>query len=61
MFPYENRRVVVGVRSEQVGEVLRKLYAPFLRTDKPFLVMSPESVEMTKYVANALLATNQFY
>ena len=50
-------RVVVGVRSEQVGEVLRKLYAPFLRTDKPFLVMSPESAEMTKYVANALLAT----
>jgi len=50
-------RVVVGVRSEQVGEVLRKLYAPYLRTDKPFLVMSPESAEMTKYVANALLAT----
>lgn len=50
-------RVVVGVRSEQIGEVLRKLYAPFLRTDKPFLVMSPESAEMTKYVANALLAT----
>ena len=50
-------RVVVGVRSEQVGEVLRKLCAPFLRTDKPFLVMSPESAEMTKYVANALLAT----
>ena len=50
-------RVVVGVRSEPVGEVLRKLYAPYLRTDKPFLVMSPESAEMTKYVANALLAT----
>ena len=33
------------------------LYAPFLRTEKPFLVMSPESAEMTKYVANALLAT----
>ncbi len=37
--------------------MLRNLYAPFLRTEKPFLVMTPESSEMTKYVANALLAT----
>jgi UDPglucose 6-dehydrogenase len=50
-------RVVVGVRRPEVAEVLRELYAPFLRTEKPFLVMSPESAEMTKYVANALLAT----
>jgi UDPglucose 6-dehydrogenase len=50
-------RVVVGVRSADVGEVLRTLYSPFLRTENPFLVMSPESSEMTKYVANALLAT----
>ena len=50
-------RVVVGVRRPEVGEMLRSLYAPFLRTEKPFLVMSPESSEMTKYVANALLAT----
>ena len=50
-------RVVVGVRSADVGEILRSLYAPFLRTENPFLVMSPESSEMTKYVANALLAT----
>jgi UDPglucose 6-dehydrogenase len=50
-------RVVVGVRRPEVGEMLRNLYAPFLRTEKPFLVMSPESSEMTKYVANALLAT----
>ncbi|MEC8337337.1 MAG: UDP-glucose/GDP-mannose dehydrogenase family protein [Planctomycetota bacterium] len=50
-------RVVVGVRSEEDGEILRRLYAPFLRTEKPFLTMSPESAEMTKYVANALLAT----
>ncbi len=54
MFP---DRVVVGVRSPEVAEVLRRLYSTFLRTDKPFLVMSPESAEMTKYVANALLAT----
>jgi UDPglucose 6-dehydrogenase len=50
-------RVVVGVRTAETGEVLRELYAPFLRTERPFLVMSPESAEMTKYVANAMLAT----
>ena len=50
-------RVVVGVRRAEDAEILHRLYAPFLRTDKPFLVMSPESAELTKYVANALLAT----
>jgi UDPglucose 6-dehydrogenase len=50
-------RVVVGVRREAVAEVLHELYRPFLRTERPFLVMSPESAEMTKYVANCLLAT----
>ncbi len=50
-------RVVVGVRSERAADVLRQLYEPFLRTEHPFLVMTPESAEMTKYVANALLAT----
>jgi UDPglucose 6-dehydrogenase len=50
-------RVVVGVREPDTAKILQELYAPFLRTDHPFLVMSPESAEMTKYVANALLAT----
>jgi UDPglucose 6-dehydrogenase len=50
-------RVVVGVRRQEAAEVLRELYNPFLRTERPFLVMSPESAEMTKYAANALLAT----
>jgi len=50
-------RVVVGVRRPEVADRLHALYAPFLRTDRPFLVMSPESAEMTKYVANCLLAT----
>jgi UDPglucose 6-dehydrogenase len=50
-------RVVVGVRRPEVAEILHELYAPFLRTERPFLVMSPESSEMTKYVANAMLAT----
>lgn len=50
-------RVVVGVRKKIVSDRLHRLFAPFLRTDRPFLVMSPESAELTKYVANALLAT----
>jgi len=50
-------RVVIGTRSERVLEVLWDLYQPYLRTDKPLLHMSPESAEMTKYAANALLAT----
>jgi UDPglucose 6-dehydrogenase len=49
-------RVVVGTRSAAVAEVLGELYGPYLRTDKPLLVMSPESAEMTKYAANCLLA-----
>jgi len=50
-------RVVVGVTSAATAATLRDLYQPFLRTEKPFLVMSPESAEMTKYVANAILST----
>ena len=50
-------RVVVGVRRPEVAEVLHDLYAPFLRTEQPFVTMSPESSEMTKYAANAMLAT----
>ncbi|WP_153556538.1 UDP-glucose dehydrogenase family protein [Roseimaritima sediminicola] len=50
-------RVVVGVRRAEVAEVLNELYRPFLRTDRPFLAMSPQSAELTKYVANALLST----
>jgi UDPglucose 6-dehydrogenase len=50
-------RVVVGVRRSEAADVLRELYAPFLRTEHPFLVMSPESAEMTKYAANLMLAT----
>jgi len=50
-------RVVVGARREEVFQVLEDLYHPYLRTDKPLVRMSPESAEMTKYVANALLST----
>lgn len=50
-------RVVVGVASEEAGRVMRELYAPFVRTNNPILVMDIPSAEMTKYAANAMLAT----
>jgi UDPglucose 6-dehydrogenase len=50
-------RVVVGVRRPEAADVLRELYAPLLRTERPLLTMSPESAELTKYAANSLLAT----
>jgi UDPglucose 6-dehydrogenase len=49
-------RIVLGSTSEQATEILRDLHVPFLRTDNPFLVMSPRSAELTKYAANAMLA-----
>jgi len=50
-------RVVIGTDDPAVAEIMRELYAPFLRTGKPLLVMDPESAELTKYAANAMLAT----
>lgn len=50
-------RVVIGTDSAEVAEVMRELYSPFVRTNNPVLVMSNRSAEMTKYVANSLLAT----
>src|SRR5690606_37287414 len=50
-------RVVVGVTREANAETLRELYRPFLRTEHPFIVMNWESAEMSKYVANCMLAT----
>src|SRR5262245_55959704 len=49
-------RVVVGVTRPEVADVIHELYKPFLRTEHPYLVMGLESAEMTKYVANCLLA-----
>jgi UDPglucose 6-dehydrogenase len=50
-------RVVVGVASEHAAQVMRKLYAPFVRNNHPILVMDVQSAELTKYAANAMLAT----
>ncbi len=49
-------RVIIGCRSERAGWVMEELYKPFVRTGKPILRMSPESAEMAKYAANAMLA-----
>lgn len=50
-------RVVVGVDSEEAAKVLAELYAPFVRTGNPLIFMDIPSAEMTKYAANAMLAT----
>lgn len=49
-------RVVIGVDDVRVGEILKELYSPFVRTGKPILVMDIASSEMTKYAANGMLA-----
>ena len=50
-------RVVIGSDSVRATDLMRELYAPFVRTENPILVMDNRSAEMTKYAANALLAT----
>ncbi len=50
-------RVVVGVEDVRVGEILKELYSPFVRTGNPILLMDVMSSEMTKYAANGMLAT----
>ncbi len=49
-------RVVVGVASDRAADVMKELYAPFVRTNNPILIMDIRSAEMTKYAANAMLA-----
>jgi UDPglucose 6-dehydrogenase len=50
-------RIVVGVASERARAVMTELYAPFVRTEQPILFMDRRSSELTKYAANAMLAT----
>lgn len=50
-------RVVVGVDEQSVAETIEQLYKPFLRTANPYITVGIESAEMTKYVANCMLAT----
>jgi UDPglucose 6-dehydrogenase len=50
-------RVVIGADSETAVEVMKQVYAPFFRTHDRFITMDIRSAEMTKYAANAMLAT----
>src|SRR5205823_6533764 len=49
-------RVVVGADDVRAGEILRDLYAPFVRTGSPVLLVDVRTAEMLKYAANAFLA-----
>jgi UDPglucose 6-dehydrogenase len=50
-------RVVIGVDSEMAHAAMAELYAPFVRTGNPIVFMDIASAEVTKYAANAMLAT----
>jgi UDPglucose 6-dehydrogenase len=50
-------RIVIGSPSERARAIMAELYAPFVRTESPIYFMEPRSAELTKYAANAMLAT----
>jgi len=50
-------RVILGVNSERALQIMKHLYAPFMRRNDRLLVMDPISAELTKYACNAMLAT----
>lgn len=50
-------RVVIGSESEKAIDIIREIYNPFTRTGNPIIIMDIKSAEMTKYAANAFLAT----
>lgn len=50
-------RIVIGTNTERAAEIMRKLYMPFLLNNHPILYMDISSAEITKYAANAMLAT----
>lgn len=50
-------RIVVGSSSDRATEMMRKLYAPFVRSGNPIIIMDEKSAELTKYAANSFLAT----
>jgi UDPglucose 6-dehydrogenase len=50
-------RIIIGTDNPEVAERLKELYAPFVRTGNPILIMSVKSAEMTKYASNVMLAS----
>lgn len=49
-------RIVIGTKSRRAASILMDVYAPFMRTGNPIMVMDERSAEMTKYAANSFLA-----
>lgn len=54
-------RVIIGSNSKKATEIMQELYAPFLRTGNPVIVMDVKSAEMTKYASNSFLAVKISY
>ncbi len=54
-------RVIIGSNSQKATEIMQELYAPFLRTGNPVIIMDVKSAEMTKYAANSFLAVKISY
>lgn len=54
-------RVVIGSDSQHATKIMQELYAPFLRTGNPVIIMDVKSAEMTKYAANSFLAVKISY
>ncbi len=50
-------RVVIGADTQRAGDIMTELYEPFVRTGNPIYTMDVASAELTKYAANAMLAT----
>jgi UDPglucose 6-dehydrogenase len=50
-------RIIIGSSSEKAIALMKKLYKPFVRSGNPIIVMDEKSAELTKYAANAFLAT----
>ncbi len=50
-------RIVIGIDNPETGEVMKRLYMPFVLNNHPILFMDIPSAEITKYAANAMLAT----
>jgi UDPglucose 6-dehydrogenase len=51
------QRIIIGVDSEKAGDIMKRLYMPFLLNNRPVIFMDIPSAELTKYAANAMLAT----
>lgn len=54
---FKPERIIIGVENGKSREIMGNLYSPFVRSGSPVMFMNIKSAEMTKYAANAMLAT----